>query len=117
MVRHRWLNVPVEPVKWRPERCGLATTGSPTSAPSPGNMLMTPGGRPAASNRSTITCAEYVCVGDGFQTTVLPIRAGAAARLAAMDVKLNGLTANTNPSRARYSVRFQMPGDDTGCSA
>ncbi len=26
-----------------------------------------------------------------------------------MDVKLNGLTAKTNPSRGRYSMRFQVP--------
>ena len=78
---------------------------------------MTPGGSPASSSRSTMTCAEYVCVGDGFQRTVLPSSAGAVGRLAAMEVKLNGVTANTKPSRGRYSVRFQMPGAEIGCSA
>ncbi len=34
-----------------------------------------------------------------------------------MAVKLNGATAKTKPSSGRYSTRFQMPGDDTGCSA
>ena len=29
----------------------------------------------------------------GFQTTVLPMRAGAVGRLPAIDVKLNGVTA------------------------
>jgi len=37
----------------------------------------------------------------GFQTTVSPIIAGAVGRLPAMDVKLNGVTAKTNPSRGR----------------
>ena len=32
-------------------------------------------------------------------------------------MKLNGETANTNPSSGRYSIRFQMPGDEIGCSA
>ena len=34
-----------------------------------------------------------VCVGDGFHTTTLPMRAGAVGRLPAMAVKLNGVTA------------------------
>ncbi len=37
--------------------------------------------------------AERACVGLGFQITVLPIRAGAVARLAAIEVKLNGVIA------------------------
>ena len=42
--------------------------------------------------------------------------AGAVGRLPAIAVKLNGATANTKPSSARYSIRFQMPGDEIGCS-
>ena len=47
----------------------------------------------------------------------LPISAGAVGRFPAMDVKLNGVTASTKPSSGRWSVRFQTPGADTGCSA
>ena len=32
-----------------------------------------------------------------------------------MAVKLNGLTAKTNPSRGRYSMRFQTPVEEIGC--
>jgi len=42
----------------------------------------------------------------GFHTTVLPISAGARAKLEAMDVKLKGETAKTNPSSALYSRRL-----------
>ena len=52
----------------------------------------------------------------GFQTTVLPMIAGAVGRLAPMDVKLNGVMAKTNPSSGRYSIRFQTPRSETGCS-
>ena len=51
----------------------------------------------------------------GFQTTVLPMSAGAAGRLAPIAVKLNGLIAKTNPSSGRSSRRFQTPGLETGC--
>src|SRR5690242_184496 len=49
--------------------------------------------------------------GDGFQTTTLPISAGAAGRLPPIAVKLKGDTAYTKPSRGRYSTRFQTPGE------
>src|SRR5687768_1552897 len=116
MVSHIPWNTPVDPVKWMPAKCGDASTGSPTAAPGPGTMLITPGGRPAASRSSMMTCAEYTAVDAGFHTTVLPITAGAVGKLPAIDVKLNGVTANTNPSRARCSSRFQTPGADCGCS-
>ena len=54
---------------------------------------MTPGGRPAASSRRIVQNADSVCVGLGFQTTVLPMSAGAVGRLPAMAVKLNGVIA------------------------
>ena len=54
---------------------------------------MTPGGIPAASSSSMVSCAATCCVGDGFHTTVLPISAGAVGRLPAIAVKLNGVTA------------------------
>ena len=64
-----------------------------------------------------MACAASCCVGDGFQITTLPSRAGAVGRLAAIEVKLNGVIARTKPSSGRYSIRFQVPGEDTGCSA
>jgi hypothetical protein len=48
---------------------------------------------------------------------VLPIRAADVGRLPAIDVKLNGVTAKTKPSSGRYSIRFQVPDAETGCSA
>ena len=47
---------------------------------------------------------------------MFPIIAGAVGRLPAIAVKLNGATAKTNPSRARYSTRFHIPGEEIGCS-
>jgi hypothetical protein len=47
----------------------------------------------------------------------LPISAGEVGRLAAMEVKLKGVTAKTKPSSGRYSLRFQMPGEESGCSS
>jgi hypothetical protein len=64
-------------------------------------MLITPGGKPAASKRRMMKCAAYCCVGLGFQMTTLPIRAGAVGRLPAIEVKLNGVIAYTKPSRGR----------------
>jgi hypothetical protein len=49
---------------------------------------------------------EAMAAGDGFQSTTLPINAGAAGRLPPMAVKLNGDTAYTKPSRGRYSTRL-----------
>ena len=40
----------------------------------------------------------------GFHTVAFPIRAGAVGRLPAMEVKLKGDTANTNPSSGRCSM-------------
>ena len=54
--------------------------------------------------------AEYICESAGFHTTVFPIIAGAAHKFAAIDVKLNGETTNTKPSKGRYSNLFQIPG-------
>ena len=93
MVRHRCWNVGVEPVKWIPARSGWVIATFETSRPSPGSMLMTPGGIPASSSRSIVSDAASCWVGDGFQTTVLPISAGAVGRLPAMAVKLNGVIA------------------------
>ena len=39
--------------------------------------------------------------------------AGALGRFAAMLVKLNGVTARTNPSRGRISVEFSTPLGET----
>ena len=71
--------------------CWSAT--AETSRPSPGSMLITPGGMPASSSSSIVRCAATCWVGDGFQTTVLPMSAGAVGRLPAIAVKLNGVIA------------------------
>ena len=76
-----------------PARSGSASATSETATPSPVTMLMTPGGRPASSSSRIRKCAANCWVGDGFQTTVLPISAGAVGRLPAMAVKLNGVIA------------------------
>ncbi len=83
----------VEPVKWTPASSGCGSATSETSLPSPVTRLMTPLGRPASSRSCMSRIAEWVCVGDGFQTTTLPIRAGAVGRLPAMAVKLKGVIA------------------------
>ena len=67
----------------------------------PGNILTTPGGSPAVSSTSMMKCAAYMADAAGFQSTVLPMIAGAVGRLPAMEVKLNGVTAKTNPSSGR----------------
>ena len=60
--------------------------------------------------------ADTAAVDAGFHTIVLPRSAGDVVRFAPMAVKLNGLTASTNPSSGRYSRRFHTPGDEIGCS-
>src|SRR5207302_6926493 len=62
-------------------------------------------------------CALTAAVEAGFQTTVLPISAADVGRLPAIEVKLKGVTANTKPSSGRYSMRFQTPAEDSGCSS
>src|SRR3972149_2711722 len=114
-VSHIPWNVAVEPVKCTPARSAEASAGSPTWAPEPGTMLTTPGGSPAASRISMMKCAAYTADDAGFQTTVFPMSAGAVGRFPAIDAKLNGVTAKTNPSSGRYSSEFQQPGDDAGC--
>ena len=92
-VRHSRWKVGVEPVKWMPASAGSARATSETAIPSPGSMLMTPGGSPASSSSRIVWCAASCWVGEGFHTTVLPIRAGAVGRLPAIAVKLNGVIA------------------------
>jgi hypothetical protein len=53
----------------------------------------------------------------GFQITVLPISAGEVERFPPIAVKLNGLTASTNPSSGRYSSLFHVPCAEIGCSS
>src|SRR6185437_6850665 len=96
-VFHMPLKTAVEPVKWMPARSRLASAGSPTSAPLPYTRLITPGGRPASSYSFISHHAEYAAVDAGFQTTVLPIIATELGRFAPIAVKLNGVTAKTNP--------------------
>ena len=99
----------VEPVKWTPASSGLASAAAPSSAPGPKTRLITPAGRPASSSSRIVYQADSACVEAGFQTTVFPISAGEVVRFAPMAVKLNGLTAKTKPSSARYSRRFHTP--------
>ena len=117
IVRQIEWKTPVEPVKWTPASSGLASAAAPISAPGPKTRLITPGGRPASSRMRIVIQAESAWVEAGFQTTVLPISAGDVVRLAPIAVKLNGLIAKTKPSSARYSIRFQTPADETGCSS
>ena len=107
----------VEPVKWTPAMSSCVITGSPIVAPEPGTKLITPSGRPASRSSSMTAQPDSTAVLAGFQMQTLPMSAGAVGRLPAMDVKLNGVTANTNPSRLRYSQRFHMPGWLPGCMA
>jgi len=79
--------------------------------------LITPGGSPASSQSFIRKCAEYAAVDAGFQTTALPISAALEGRLPPIAVKLNGVTAKTKPSSGRYSMRFQVPGAEIGCSS
>ena len=61
------------------------------------------------------TCAEYIWVLAGFQTTTLPHNAAEVGKLPPIAVKLKGVMANTNPSSGRHSIRLCIPGEDTGC--
>ena len=79
------------------------------AAPCPVTILMTPSGSPASLKIAMVSDAASCWVGLGFHTTVLPMRAGAAGRLAAMAVKLNGVMASTKPSRGRWSISFRTP--------
>ena len=83
----------MDPVKWIPARSGCASATFETSIPSPGSMLITPGGIPASSSSSMVSEAASCWVGDGFHSTVLPISAGAVGRFPAIAVKLNGVIA------------------------
>ena len=80
----------VEPVKWRPAKSGWARHAPEIAAASPGTRLITPSGRPAACNRRIVRCAETTAVLAGFQTTVLPMSAGAEGGSPPIAVKLNG---------------------------
>ncbi|SLH20606.1 Uncharacterised protein [Mycobacteroides abscessus subsp. abscessus] len=51
---HRYWKVAVEPVKWMPASRGSASAISESCTPSPVTMLITPGGRPAASSRRIV---------------------------------------------------------------
>ena len=109
-------NTPVEPVKWIPAKCGLAKSTSVTIRASPFTTLITPAGKPAFLNTSTITFAEKTCEALGFQITTLPISAALVGKLPEIAVKLNGVTAYTKPSKGRYSTLFHTPSDELGWS-
>ena len=64
-----------------------------TSIASPGTNWMTFAGRPASNKILYKSQFEAMAPGLGFQTTTLPINAGAAGRLPAMAVKLKGVIA------------------------
>ena len=77
-----------------------------------GDHVDDPRGRPAASRTCISTDAASCWVVAGFQTTVLPMSAGAVGRLPAIEVKLKGVMASTKPSSGRESIRFHTPGGD-----
>src|SRR5262245_34748584 len=93
IVFHIALKTSVEPVKWTPARSRWVSTTSETSTALPGTKLITPGGRPALSRTFRICQALGIALLAGFQTTVLPMSAGAVGRLPAIEVKLNGVIA------------------------
>ena len=93
MVFHMLLKTSVLPVKCRPARSGWFKATSEIAAASPGTRLTTPGGSPASCSSFRSQCADSIAEDAGFQTTVLPMSAGAVGRLAPMAVKLNGVTA------------------------
>ena len=95
------------PVKLMPAKSGESVTVSPNSGPGAGTKLTTPGGNPASLKILNMVQLESIAVSEGFQTVVLPIRVGVAPRLAPMAVKLKGEMEAMNPSRLRYSMRFQ----------
>ena len=83
---------------------------------SPKTTFITPSGTPASLKTSIIIFAENTWLSLGFQTTVLPIIAADAGKFAAIAVKLKGVIAYTNPSKGRYSTRFQVEESDVGWS-
>src|SRR5207245_9993710 len=103
---HIALNTSVLPVKWTPARSRCESSTFEIMAASPATKLITPGGMPAASYSFIKWNAEYLALDAGFHTTAFPISAGAVGTSASTDVKLNGVTAYTNPSRPRYSTLF-----------
>jgi hypothetical protein len=93
IVPHMLLNTPVEPVKCTPARSGCVSAISEIIAGSPGRKLITPAGSPASCSTRMVYQPERIAVVAGFQSTTLPIIAGAPARLPPIAVKLNGDTA------------------------
>ena len=83
----------VLPVKWTPARSRCESTAFEMSAALPGTKLITPGGRPASSRTRNTYHALSIALEAGFQTTLLPMRAGAPERLPPIAVKLKGETA------------------------
>src|ERR1700680_1605951 len=108
MVSHMLLKTSVLPVKGPPPRSRCDRRTLEIVAASPATKLITPGGRPAASKSRIRQGAENIALDACFPTPRLPMSAGAVGRLAAIDVKLNGVTAYTNPSSARYSSWFHV---------
>ena len=53
-------------------------------------------------------------LGNIYTRIMNPTNAVLEERLAAIEVKLNGVIANTNPSKGRYSNLFHIPGLDSG---
>ena len=88
------LKTSVLPVKWTPARSRCESRPFEIMRESPATKLMTPGGMPASSQQlhEVVAPTAWRCDA-GFHTTMLPISAGAVGRFAAIDVKLNGVTA------------------------
>ncbi len=94
IVCHMSLNTGVLPVKCTPARSACASATSLIAAASPGTKLITPRRQARLFEHLEHDSAPRASrVDAGFQTTVLPMSAGAVGRLPAMEVKLNGVTA------------------------
>ncbi len=105
----------MDPVKCIPAMYSWEVTILPARLPRVGRKLITPWGSPASLRTSIMYQLESTAVVAGFHTAVFPMRAGAVGRLAAMEVKLKGVTANTNPSRGLYSMWLIWPWSEDGC--
>ena len=78
---------------------GCATSGSPTSGPSPWTMLSTPVGKPMPAASSPSSVAVCGVTSDGLATTVLPAAsAGAIFQVNRYSGRFHGEIVPTTPS-------------------
>jgi hypothetical protein len=102
IVSHMLLKTPVEPVKCTPASDGSVSAMSEIATGSPGRKLMTPGGNPASSRSLHHVPRRQHRGGRRLpENRVAHERRCALGRLPPIAVKLNGVTAYTNPSSGR----------------